>query len=225
MRKGTSAVADRRPPYNVVDVLLFASSDSSEPVQPSSPQQDDLVVRVQERERGWVEGVRRNDQAALASIMESYVASLIRFATHIIGSRDLAEDIVQYVFIRIWDRRATLDPERPLKPYLFRAVHNRALDERKASRVRALYRQQFVGDCVAGAVQPTVPSPEGEILTLAAIQSALEQLPERRRVALRLRLEEFSHAEIGEIMGVSSVAAQSLVSRALADVRNILRRI
>jgi len=170
-----------------------------------------------------VRRIRDDDTAALATLMERYVASLTRFAYGIVRSRDLADDVVQSVFIHVWERRALLDPSRPVKSYLYRAVQNHAFNVRKADRVRDRYRT-FVSDAArAGTVPSSVPSPESEILTTADVRAAIEQLPERRQIALQLRLEGLTHVEIGDVLGLSPMAAQSLVSRALADLRAALK--
>lgn len=175
-------------------------------------------------ERALVAQLCQGDARAFAAIMERYMARLILFAHRMVGTRDLAEDIVQNVFIQVWERRTTIDPARPIKSYLFRAVQNRALNERKAARVRDQYRQWVQEAAEAGIISGIIPSPEGDILTATAVWSAMAQLPERRRLALQLRLEELTHAEIGEVLGLSPLAAQSLVARAIASLRDRLER-
>jgi len=178
-----------------------------------------------ESDRVIIQRMRQNDSRALAALVASYANRLTRFAFNTVGSRDSADDVVQQVFIQLWERRATLDPECRLKPYLFRAVRNRALNESQASTTRDRYRRDVQAAVAGGTVSGAVESPEGAILTAAAVQASIAQLPQRRRLALALRLtEEMTHAEIGEVLGVSSEAAQRLVARAIADLREILRR-
>ncbi len=62
------------------------------------------------------------------------------------------------------------------------------------------------------------------MLTTSTVQAAMLQLSERHQVALRLRIhDEMTHAEIGEILEISPETAQRLVSRAVANLRKILR--
>jgi RNA polymerase sigma-70 factor (ECF subfamily) len=173
-------------------------------------------------ERALVRRLREGDPEAFAMLIARYTNQLARFAFYIVGSRDGADDIVQQVWTHLWEQRAMLDPER-FKPYLFRAVRNRALDEQSATYVRERYRTNVLAEATAGTLANAVPSPEETVLTKAVVQAAIEQLPERRRLAIRLRFEEeMSHAEIADVLGVSSVAAQRLVSRAMADLREII---
>lgn len=191
--------------------------------RPSNGAEDAARQEARDWERARVERLRQGDTAAFTDVMEAYVPRLIQFARHIVGAHDVAEDVVQNVFIGVWEHRAALDAERPLKPYLYTAVRNRALKEVRATMVRDQYRTSVQNASTNGERVPGVPSPEGAILTATTIEAALAQLSESRRIALRLRLEEeMSHAEIAEVLGVSPMAAQRTVARAIADLRAIL---
>ena len=169
--------------------------------------------------------LRADESGAITTLMRRYTESLLRFALYLVGSRDAAEDIVQHVFVQLWERRAIIDPECHLKPYLFRSVRNRALDEQDALGVRNRYRDHIQADAAAGAVLSLVPNPEEAILTETMVQAALDRLPERRRIAVRLRLmESMTHAEIANVLGITPVAAQSLVTRGIADLKKIIWR-
>jgi len=168
--------------------------------------------------------LRDGDTTAFAELVRHYMNSAMRFATHLLGSRDAAEDIVQSVFIHVWERRSTLDPARSFKSYVFRAVRNSALNDRKAAAVRQRYQTAVQDELASGTTQGSVASPERRVLDTATVQAALQRLSDRRRIALRLRLiDELSHAEIADVLGISATAAQSLVVRAIADLREILR--
>jgi len=175
------------------------------------------------RERALLIRVRDGDADAFRAVVEQHIDRVTRLAVYLIGAPDVAEDVTQYVFVQVWEHRRTLDPDRPLRPYLLRAVHNRAANERKADAVRARYRQTVHAEALAGAIRTTVPSPEGSVLTSALVQQALDRLQERRQLALRLWFEqELTPPEIAEVLGISPQAADRLMRRALADLRDIL---
>ncbi len=174
-------------------------------------------------ERALVARVREGDTNAFRVLVETHMDSITRFAFYIVHSRDVADDIAQNVFVGMWEYRTTLDPARPLKPYLFRAIRNRALNERKSNAVRERYRSDMQADAEAGSSRAFEPSPEGVILDTMAVQAALEQMSDRRQLVLRLRLEdELTHAEIAEVLELSYEAAKRLVARALAELQKIL---
>lgn len=193
------------------------------PTPEEAAEQERLRMQARDRDRVLVARLQAGEPQALASLMAEYTNRLVKFAFSVLGSRDAAEDVVQQVFMDLWDRRMALAPDSYFKAYLFRLVRNRLLDEQKALAVRERYKAAArvnESPSVAGAF---VPSPEADILMNASFQKALEQLSERRRLAIRLRLqEEMTHAEIGEVIGITPLAAQLLVSRALNEIRRIL---
>lgn len=174
-------------------------------------------------ESALVARVRQGDTEAFRVLVERYMDSVTRFAFYIVHSHDSADDIAQNVFVGMWKHRENLDPTRPLKSYLFRAARNSALNEKKYNAVRNAYMEQVQAEQASGSTISFEPSPEGFILSTSAVQQALEQLSDRRRLALRLRLEdEMTHAEIAEVLDLSYEAAKRLVGRALAELQKIL---
>ncbi len=173
-------------------------------------------------ERFLVARLREGDPDAFATLVTLYVDTLTRMAFYATGSRDTADDVVQRVFVELWERRATLDPNR-LRPYLLRAVRNRAIDEGNAALVRSRHRATTQAEASAGSVLAATPSPEEDILNDVTVQAAIARLSPRRRLAVRLRLqEEMSHAEIAEVLEISVVAAKRLVARGIVELRQLL---
>jgi RNA polymerase sigma-70 factor (ECF subfamily) len=195
-----------------VSNVVCVKHDASHPA--GSGHGDDFVL---------VTRLCRGDPDAFAAIIRQHLDTVTRFAAYLAGSRDAADDVVQSVFVQLWEQRTALDPTRPIKPYLFRAVHNRALDERKSEHVRERHRTAVQTAAESGSLPSAVPSPENVVLMETDISSALVQLPERRQTAVRLRFEaQMTHAEIGDVMGVSAPAAMQLVLRGIEDIRRIL---
>lgn len=183
----------------------------------------DFDYEESSQESALVARVREGDSKAFRILVERYMDSVTRFAFYIVHSHDSADDIAQSVFVGMWQYRQTLDPVRPLKPYLFRATRNRALNEKKSNAVRNAYAEQVQAEQDSGSIIAFEPSPEGLILSTSAVQHALEQLSDRRRLALRLRLEdEMTHNEIAQVLDISYEAAKRLVGRALAELQKIL---
>jgi RNA polymerase sigma-70 factor (ECF subfamily) len=162
--------------------------------------------------------VRAADTSALDVLLREYWCPLVSYVARLLPSEDQAQDVVQEVFIRLWDGRAQLEVGQPMRPLLYRIARNLALNERRSERVRERWRR-------AGAVAPTprVPTPlHSSILAELelAIERALEGLPARRREAFVLaRFHEMSHRQIADVMGVSVQTVANQISGALADLR------
>lgn len=201
-----------------------------------------MGLPVAEDDRTLLERISQDDHQAFALLVGRYIDSVTRFAFHAIGTADGAEDVAQDVFVRFWEKRNEVPEIRSVKAYLLKLARNRSLNILKAEGIRDRYKlleNPGLGERVYGDSngEPGIDSgrnrlvnqwdggqnPEEQLLNATTIQAALQQLPERRQLVLHLRVQEgLSHAEIGDIMGISPQAAQVLAGRALSDLRKIL---
>jgi RNA polymerase sigma-70 factor (ECF subfamily) len=131
-----------------------------------------------------------------------------------------AEDVAQEAFLRLWRSGATLEiGPAGIRPWLRRVVSNLCLD-----RVRGQGRMKVVEEL------PEVPEPAKQLAALESqdvqrrVGTAMEKLPERQRLALTLfHFEGLSQIEIGNILGVSDEAVESLLSRARRQLKAELK--
>ena len=79
--------------------------------------------------------VRLGEESAFESLFEAYYASLCDFVQSFLHSAESAEEVVQTVFLRIWEQRATWEPTTGVRAYLFAACRNQALGILKHERV------------------------------------------------------------------------------------------
>jgi len=164
--------------------------------------------------------VRQGDRAAFDEVMEAHANALLRIAYGYVKSRADAEDLVQDVFLRIWETRATWEPHSTIGSYLAIAVRRRALNVLKHRQVESLYsnRTAVEEDCVASAPDAAVIAADEH----DALQVLLDRLSDRARLVLLLRYEQKrSFAEIAEILEISVPATWQLVRRALAQARSL----
>jgi RNA polymerase sigma-70 factor, ECF subfamily len=150
---------------------------------------------------------------------------LCSFAYPYVRDAAAAEDIVQDVFATLWAARGTMDIKTSVRAYLYAAVRNRALNMRKHHAVAAEWERDETDDDVR-ALHPTPMQPD-ELLDRAQLESqlhaALESLPERCRLVMRLRWQEqLSYAEIAEAMGISVKGVEKQLARGLQALRNRL---
>jgi RNA polymerase sigma-70 factor (ECF subfamily) len=175
-----------------------------------------------------VERVRHGDTFALEMIFTAYRAELLAQAQRIVGTREVAEDVVQDVFLAIWSGRARWHIETSLGAYLRRAVHNVAVRS-KTSRTRGGAMGMELEQ--AAVVVPTAfadgsPTPDidlerGELA--AVIDEAIRTLPPRAREVFALRrLHHFSNREIAVRLGLSVKTVEIHFNRARAALRRRL---
>ena len=171
-------------------------------------------------EQGWVEGIQQGDAAAFEALFRAYYDELYGFAWRYISVSEVAEDLVQGVFVRIWQRRRSWDP-RAVKSYLYGAVRNEALRYLKHEVVVRRWEEE------AHVEEPSpVRTPEQEFghKELAeAVEGVIEQLPERRRLIFVLhRQHGLSYREIAELLDISPSTVETQISRALDALRRLL---
>src|SRR5256885_9713379 len=87
------------------------------------------------RELEWFARVRTGDAQAFEALFRAYVEPLCSFAYSYVESESQAQEIVQDLFTRLWERRETLERPRSVRAYLYGATRNRALNEVRNRRV------------------------------------------------------------------------------------------
>ena len=154
----------------------------------------------------------------------SHRADLVRYANGIVGSRPDAEDVVQEAYLKLDEAAKSRPLEEPIA-YLFRIVRNLSID---AIRRQVRQRDVFVEGVDGEAVPDGRATPERFAMhrrELGVVLSALDELPERTRMAVRLhRIEGCRLAEIADRLGISTALAHALVCDGLAHCRERLRK-
>ena len=174
-----------------------------------------------------VAAIRQGDSAAFDMLVISHYRTLVSLAATYVDSRENAEEVVQDVFLRIWERRATLTLSGPLRNYLLAATRNGAI-----SRLRHWRVERRIKDAAtAGAPDelPFLPAHRDADASQraaelgAAIDAAVQSLPPRMREAFVLsRRERLTHAEIAVVMGTSIKTVQEQIGRALRQLHTTL---
>ena len=173
--------------------------------------------------------IRAGEEGAFETLFRTHAGNLCRLAYHYLESTALAEEVVQDVLLRVWERRATLPVRESLRAYLHAAVRNRALDAVKAARSAA--RTHTVGrtsdDQPAIGMGEPARSPLEDVERhelAAALRRALARLPERCRLVFTLRWEShLSYAEIAELLHISVKAVERHRERGLERLARSLR--
>jgi RNA polymerase sigma-70 factor (ECF subfamily) len=170
--------------------------------------------------------IRVADEGAFESLFLAYYARLCDFVQSYMRSPDSAEELVQTVFLRIWQHRATWEPTTGVRAYLFAACRNQALGALKHERVVArVVRRATHEETALGIAAPRMgPDEELQASELTAVlREAVNKLPERRRIVVVLRWQQqMSYAEIAGVLGISVKTVEVQMGRALAFFRRQL---
>ncbi len=173
--------------------------------------------------------VRGGDQAAFAELVERYQHRLVGVMNHLVGHPQEAEDLAQEVFLRVYRTRHKYTPKAKFSTWLFTIANNLALNalrDRQRRKAMPLEVQESGGFTAAPADDraqtPAQPMQQRELAEV--VRRALDDLNERQRVAVVLnKFEDMGYAEIADVMGLSTKAVKSLLSRARGKLREALR--
>jgi len=164
--------------------------------------------------------IRDGDGTAFRELIDRHVGSLLAVARRMLKVDGDAEDIVQEALVRVWHNAGTLElGPGGLRPWLRRVVTNLCLDHLRRHRLTSV---------VADVPETPEPPAQGRGLEEAdlakRVEAALSALPERQRVALTLfHYEGLSQIEVGEALGISDEAVESLLARARRSLKAALK--
>jgi RNA polymerase sigma-70 factor, ECF subfamily len=167
-----------------------------------------------------MERIRSGEECALDGLIQRYWTPLVDYATGFVHELDIAEDIVQETFVRVWDGRARWTPTGAVRAYLYRMVRNRCLNERAWRAVRDDWAER---ERLLVRVSPSPSDLLQEREVLETLEKAVERLPERRREVFTLIFfHGLSHREAADAMGVAIRTVYNQLNRAVDEVREAL---
>ncbi len=139
-------------------------------------------------------------QIDFKEVFEKYFSSLCVFAYNFVKDEDLAKDLVQEVFVKIWQSGIEFESEKSMKVYFYLATKNKVIDHlRKEKRIRMDF--DIPGDVLVD--ENTVLNEMIREETYRLLEKAMDQLPPKAGEVIRLNLEGFSNQEIAEKLSVS----------------------
>ncbi|MES2654383.1 MAG: RNA polymerase sigma-70 factor [Bacteroidota bacterium] len=165
--------------------------------------------------------LQQNDEQALELLFKTYYKPLLRFAKTIIKDASQAEDAVQDVFVKIWEKRNDLSITLSFKSYLYMAVRNHCFNTLKLNE-----RKYWMDEGMENDEQLAVNNTEDNLIAKSLnhqIQQAIELLPDKCKLTFQLsRFENMSYKEIAETMNVSVKTVENQMGKALSVLRNQL---
>ena len=161
------------------------------------------------------------DEEVFNTLFKTLSTKLYRFLYYKFGSETSPSDIVQEAFIKLWDNCKKVAPEKA-KAYLFTVANNYTLNSLERKKVELNYNDGLVLPINNESPQYLAEADEFE----HKLKKALEELPEKQRVAFMLnRIEKKKHKEIAEILGISQKAVEKRIYSAVLVLKDKLGNI
>ena len=174
-----------------------------------------------------------DDSAAFADLVELYNHRLVTVLQHLVGSTEEAEDLAQEAFLRVFRGRKRYHPKAKFSTWLFTIANNLALNVLRSRQRKPVVPLNLRDSGPLGPrpqeqlVQDRGPQPQHQLAhqeLSGVIRAALDTLNERQRVAVVLnKFEDMNYAEIAAVMGLTTKAVKSLLSRARDNLRIALK--
>jgi RNA polymerase sigma-70 factor (ECF subfamily) len=178
----------------------------------------------------------QRDESALRELHRRYAGLVFGIATRYVGTTS-AEEVVQDVFVTLWQKHASFDPARgPLRPWLMQIARRRARNAHRDARVEMARHDDLTDELAAEDTPPD--DAEWHAHRSAVIRAAVDALPDAQRRALSLAFfDELTHEQVARTLGTSLGTAKTrirlgmkrlapilLAALAVAVVVSILRR-
>lgn len=180
-----------------------------------------------EKESIQISRLKEGDLLAFEEIYNHWNAKVYFFVKNMIrNDAFLVEDIVQSVFVKLWEVKETVDPEGNLGGYLFKIAKNMVLNQLK----RQIHQDRYEANEIATSKDYLYTNSTEQELDVRFLESILQEyileLPEKRRqVFLLSRKYYMTNKQIAEHLGISVNTVESQMTKALATLRNKLDKV
>ncbi|MEM8836761.1 MAG: sigma-70 family RNA polymerase sigma factor [Pseudomonadota bacterium] len=164
--------------------------------------------------------IARGERQALVSLMTLYQRPMVSVATRYLGRQDEAEEVVQDVFVRVWQNARLYDEKRAkVTTWIYRINVNLCIDRKRKRAFR-----QFIGlEEMTTEISDPVPNAADHHESRARlneVRAAIDKLPDRQRMVLLLSaVAELETAAIADAMRISRGAVEQLLVRARRSLK------
>ncbi|WP_281234952.1 RNA polymerase sigma factor [Flavobacterium gelatinilyticum] len=167
-----------------------------------------------------IESLRNGDEKAYTYLIDTYHHKLCVYANSLVKNVYSAEDIVQNVFIKVWEQRTRLKTDHALKSFLYKLVYNEFIDlYRKNQSLFSLEKSYY--DALNGIVQEE--DSEAFQRVLNAVNKEIQNLPPKcKEVFILSKKEGLTNIEIAEHLDVSIKTVEAQITKAFSILRTSL---
>ncbi|NAS12298.1 RNA polymerase sigma-70 factor [Flavobacteriaceae bacterium R33] len=167
-----------------------------------------------------ISSLKRGDENSFIYLVDSYSQRLFGYALTLTNHHEMAQDIVQNVFLKTWEKRKKLRIESSLQNYLFKSVYNEFINQYKKKRSTMILEQKYFK-----ALEKTVALHDEtsweKIMT--KIMEEIQKLPPRcQEVFLLSRKEGLTNLEISEYLDISIKTVEAQITKAFSILRENL---
>lgn len=162
--------------------------------------------------------LKSGDEPSFTEIYSRYNALLLVHADNKLRNEDEARDVVQDVFVRLWEKRDQLQIESSLSGYLYSSVRNQIFNMIKHQKVITAYTDSLFAENRDNEIYADHLIREKQFA--AMIQAEIDSLPPRMKQVFELRrFEDLSNKEVAERLGITEYTAQDHMKKAVKALK------
>ncbi|MFH6991013.1 RNA polymerase sigma-70 factor [Flavobacterium sp. FlaQc-48] len=165
--------------------------------------------------------IKNGNEAAFEKVFKMYFKNLHAFAYTFMKDDIIAEEIVQNVFFKIWEKKDQLQIDDSLKAYLYRAVHNESLNHLKHLKIKNSFQLQY-----SDPMEPSDQDASSQMIATELendIQKAINELPQQCRTIFQMsRFEQLKYQQIADHLNISIKTVENQMGKALRVLRSKL---
>ncbi|MBA4407968.1 MAG: RNA polymerase sigma-70 factor [Bacteroidota bacterium] len=164
---------------------------------------------------------KEGDERAFQALFRKYYSAMCHFARQFLNDSELAEETVQDMFVKIWEKRKTLNIETSVKHYFFRSIHNQCLNQIQHEKIK----KQYAGMVLESSHQDIDPEHYYiEVGLIQRIEQSIDALPPKRKEIFRLSREQgMKYKEIADTLNISIKTVEAQMGLALKHLRYELK--
>jgi RNA polymerase sigma-70 factor (ECF subfamily) len=165
-----------------------------------------------------IELLTGGDEAVFEKVFKTYFKALHAYAFTILRDDTIAEEMVQIVFMKIWEKKGHLALQTSLKAYLYRSVYNESMNYLKHQKVKLKYQVHTQHHMKQDTDNASHQMQHNELED--RLHKALNELPEGCRTIFQLsRFEELKYQEIADRLQISIKTVENQMGKALKTLR------
>ncbi|MDN3595558.1 RNA polymerase sigma factor [Zunongwangia endophytica] len=164
-----------------------------------------------------INSLKKGNEDAYKYLINIYHHKLYVYACHLIADKDLAEDIVQNVFIKIWKNKENLKPTLSIKNLLYKSVYNEFLDQYRKNK-KTIYLEKKYIDTLSSIVEEESEHSLDQLI--AIVRNEIEKLPPKcKQTFLLSKKEGLTNTEIADYLNISIKSVEKHITKAFSTLR------
>lgn len=163
--------------------------------------------------------LKQDNERAFESLYDQLAKRLFHFVYNKVRRKDTTEEILQEIFVSLWNNRKTLEITTSIDAYLFGAAKNKIMTYMRSEQVRKRYAAEFTRfaqERYDNSVQEQLDVVDLQVI----VETKISELPDKCQAAFRMsRMEHTPIAQIAEKMNISTRTVENYITQALRHLR------